>query len=196
MASTQRPLVLILHFADGSTSARPNESSGFSETRFQPTRPSRPVGCSILAPACDGTSPCVQPSPPAAAAYPPLLSLAPADREFHWALPAAKGTPAHGSPCWSLLRSLLVGEAGKCSTLVSPNAKNVLRTLAWLDAAAVGSGGTSWVHGGSHFTADGGPAADSCCQLVWRGLERWADPILMGWLLEPDSTEEALLLYS
>ena len=109
------------------------------------------------------------------------------ERCVHWLLPARlrqrPGTPcdptegdaAHEAACeagWHLLWALLCdGQRKQPSTLVVPNAKQAIRTLATLC---------------EHMHLGG--------DAMWPALTRWLDPIMIGWLLEPDATEESLLL--
>ena len=173
VAAATGPVVLLLHFVDGSTSARPSEQS--AAVRLDPRRLPRVVGCSLLVPQ-------------------PTSSRGDSSTVYHWALPTRGEGPAGGAPPplaaagWRLVAGLLEGSAGACEALITPNAKVVLRTLALLHPPTASAGGG---HAASAATA-----AASGCRPIWRGLERWVDPILMGWLLEPDATEAALLLPS
>ena len=117
------------------------------------------------------------------------------DREL--ALPAHDGSQAlrfgersHGSsndasaPMATLevVRDLLLGRRGVCSCLIVPNAKLVLRALE-----------LSFEDGAVDDVKDD---ANGMAPSAWPGLERWVDPILLGWLVDPDATEHALLLPS
>lgn len=83
---------------------------------------------------------------------------------------------ARAEQAWSLICRLLSGEGGACTHLIATNAKLVLRTHTLLVQSS-----TSTEHGG-------GPRG------VARALSRWMDPLALSWLLEPDATEEDLLL--
>ena len=143
-------------------------------------------------------------------------------RCVHWLLPSRLGrlptatpsaTPAVGAApasapeqraCelgWELIRGLLRGE--RRITLICPNAKLCLRTLKWIDereetdeAPRGAERSSAMRHGGAGAASNanerrlamGGGAA------MWAALEWWADPLLIAWLLDPDSTEEQLRL--
>jgi DNA polymerase I-like protein with 3'-5' exonuclease and polymerase domains len=208
-------LVFLWHYADGSSSAKPREQP--KDSVYNPRRDPAAIGASILALGASGTGdepPSVSPTPqlsavgclplrraasePMESSSAPSASPAPSqwvtqERCVHWLLPArlrVRHSSLDEEPhlqedehlcerSWRLVRGLLCNShQARCSTIVVPNAQLALRTLALVCEQSTSSLGGGY-RGGSH---------------MWPALERWCDPRMMAWLVEPDANEDALLL--
>ena len=210
------PLCFHWHYVDGSTSARPKPASD-KAARFDPRREPRVLGVSFYAPsAADerARTQLIQPSP-----RPPETSVAnvsavsalvsrgfAADERctVHWSLADGKADEEEDAASAAGLRlvcALLLGQEGECVSLICANTKLVLRTLALVcerreeRRAAAGAAG---LHTAAAISMPPlpppPPPPPPSGPSVWPALERWVDPVLMGWLLEPDECESGLLL--
>ena len=81
---------------------------------------------------------------------------------------------------WRLVKGLLSGVCGAYRNLICANAKVVLRTLTLLARKGDAYEDNSYLGGAS----------------MWPALDKWMDPFVLAWMLEPDSSEEDLMLHS